>query len=604
MTSRTTPWLSFLDALRPEPGWRTDVALMATYSADCTALVAAMLALAGRDDDRGSGSKVDVAEAFEQLKGRIHVLLQSGRLAVPRQRVPVLQLLDRILLPVEEDERKRSWHPKVALLRLSAEEGRGVQWRLWIGSRNLTRDQSLDTGLLCVSSADKQGAPVKGLEAAARRLFARTPHAAEDVERWCGELRRARWVTPDGVALLGLELLQPGDRRRYPAVPDDADEVVVVSPFIDGQTVAHFGQSGATAARRLLVSRLTDLQRLATTQDGSALSGYAQLLHFEAPPPQPGEPEAECSEAPPFEASDEEWQPQGLHAKLVMARSGPNWQVWLGSANATERGWHRNHELVVQLQCTRRVGDALAEMARTGREFDRTQVGETPQEEEVEQLLESIRTRLSAEWAAALQYQAAGGELVAEAPLLLDAGVQLDVGWLGGPRQEWLAGKARLHLPPGRDTGSTELFEFGLRAGPLRCEWVQHVRWDTELPEDRDLRVMARYLDHRTFMAWLRDQLAAEPMTEGGGDWGTPTKPPVPPGRPGASLSLPTWLPTLEEVLRATAQHPEVLAGVDRKLTAYLRHLPDDVPPQDRKALDEFANVWKLVRRELMEPAR
>src|SRR5438046_1784321 len=42
--------LSFLDALRPEPGWRTDFALLATYSVHLVALVAALLArrLVGR----------------------------------------------------------------------------------------------------------------------------------------------------------------------------------------------------------------------------------------------------------------------------------------------------------------------------------------------------------------------------------------------------------------------------------------------------------------------------------------------------------------------------------------------------------------------------
>lgn len=47
------PWpaVAFLDALRPESGWTVDTALLASYSADIVSLVAALLALAGRDSD-------------------------------------------------------------------------------------------------------------------------------------------------------------------------------------------------------------------------------------------------------------------------------------------------------------------------------------------------------------------------------------------------------------------------------------------------------------------------------------------------------------------------------------------------------------------------
>ena len=65
-------WRSFpfLQALRPEPGEVVDAAVLATYSADLVVVAASLLALAGLDDDRGSGSKVDFANAFERLNGR------------------------------------------------------------------------------------------------------------------------------------------------------------------------------------------------------------------------------------------------------------------------------------------------------------------------------------------------------------------------------------------------------------------------------------------------------------------------------------------------------------------------------------------------------
>lgn len=73
MTSRLWKSNPFLDCLRPDVGWSVDQCVIATYSADLVAIVAAMLALAGLDDDRGSGSKVDFAIAHERLRRRAKI---------------------------------------------------------------------------------------------------------------------------------------------------------------------------------------------------------------------------------------------------------------------------------------------------------------------------------------------------------------------------------------------------------------------------------------------------------------------------------------------------------------------------------------------------
>src|SRR5437016_2739214 len=75
--------VSYLDAIRPDPGWRTEHAFLASYSADLVALVAALLALAGLDDDRGSGSKVDFANTVDQLADKVRLISQAGRLMAP-----------------------------------------------------------------------------------------------------------------------------------------------------------------------------------------------------------------------------------------------------------------------------------------------------------------------------------------------------------------------------------------------------------------------------------------------------------------------------------------------------------------------------------------
>src|SRR5688572_1292280 len=90
MSDKRWTQVPYLDALRPDYGWTTQLALMASYSADLVTLVAALLALAGVDDDRGSGSKVDFAHAIDRLSGKVRLVVQAGRLVTPNKSPKIL----------------------------------------------------------------------------------------------------------------------------------------------------------------------------------------------------------------------------------------------------------------------------------------------------------------------------------------------------------------------------------------------------------------------------------------------------------------------------------------------------------------------------------
>lgn len=603
MSTKEWPWLSYLDALRPESGWNVDTAVLTTYSADCVSLVAVMLALAGLDDDRGSGSKVDFVNAFDQLKGRLHVLVQSGRVSVPRKRMPVLRLLDRFLVQVESDERECSWHPKLALVRLTAKEQALVQWRLWVGSRNLTRDTALDTGLLFVGQGGSPGGPIDGLVPMAKRLFARAGHASQRVEVLCKELTRIKWANPAGVTPTAIRLWEPGESRGWPRISAEARELWVVSPFLDVSTVKQLGASGRQDAQRYLVSTPNELARLGTTSVQS-MEGYLRVLSFDSPPAQPGEPGAEEADEEVKDRLDEEEVAHGLHAKIIAAKVGHNWTVWMGSANATHRGWYTNHELMIALECGPRVVEGLLASLHAAREFDIQDVPDLIEESDAEIRLEACRKLLIAEWAPNLVYRPGRSLLDAKAPPPIDVDMTLMMGWLGAPATTWPSDLASVQLDQGIDDGATALLEVYLRLGDLQCAWLQRVAWDQEMPEDRDLHVISRFLDHRTFMSWLRDMLIGQAMTDGGGDWNAVT-PKSRPARVSGSSKAAPWMPTLEEVLRASTAQPEVLEAVDRRFQRYLKHVPSDVPPEDLKAIKEFGDVWRLVRSELLpEPPR
>ena len=134
MSKECWPKFSFTELLKPPDGWRTDHAILSTYSADLVVIVTSLLALSGCDlESRRTGSRVELVRAIEALRGRVRVLAQEGRVAIPGTPVPILKLLDKFLLTVITDEYDSSFHPKAALLRFHNIDDLGDrQWRIWL----------------------------------------------------------------------------------------------------------------------------------------------------------------------------------------------------------------------------------------------------------------------------------------------------------------------------------------------------------------------------------------------------------------------------------------------------------------------------------------
>src|SRR5271170_1744761 len=98
MATETWPTFSFTAALSPPEGWRTDCAILSTYSADLIVVVTSLLALSGCDlDSRRTGSRVELVKAIEALRGRACVLAQTGRVTIPNTPRPILKLLDKFV---------------------------------------------------------------------------------------------------------------------------------------------------------------------------------------------------------------------------------------------------------------------------------------------------------------------------------------------------------------------------------------------------------------------------------------------------------------------------------------------------------------------------
>ena len=148
------PGQPYLDELRPGRLETVRLALFATYSVDLSAVAATLLALIGRNNEKGSGTAVDFAQAIDTLRDRVRIIIQRGRIARPVALPRIAGILDQFIAEQDHDERDRSWHPKIALVAYDCPRGE-IRWKLWIGSRNLTRSQDLDVGVL-LDGTDKR----------------------------------------------------------------------------------------------------------------------------------------------------------------------------------------------------------------------------------------------------------------------------------------------------------------------------------------------------------------------------------------------------------------------------------------------------------------
>ena len=320
-----TDSLAVLDALGPEPGWETDLALFSSYSVDLVALAAIVVALAGEGDDHERLRKAPLARACERMRDRFRVICQAGRVAVPTSsRAPTLVIADRWIREVRHDGNERSWHAKLALVRyrsLKAPDS-DAEWRLWLGSRNLTRDTSWDSALTALGKISGSSDSIDESVARAGAVLADKADlpgwSATNVE---GELRRLHWEWPEDFRKVVSFAMWPDAQSApgLPRPPRGLRHVVAVSPFVNGSVARKLSEWGRNKKRRLKRRLLTTPSTLAAlaARNAKPLAGFSSLHQLDVPVG------AEDADADQNETGDDQMVEvhRGLHAKLVWARS-------------------------------------------------------------------------------------------------------------------------------------------------------------------------------------------------------------------------------------------------------------------------------------------
>jgi hypothetical protein len=599
------PTFSFTELLRPPEGWRTDHAILSTYSADLVVLVTSLLALSGCDlDTRRTGTGVELVRAIEALRGRVRILAQQGRVTIPAAPKPILKLLDRFLLTVVTDENETSFHPKAALLRFhKADDRDDRQWRIWLGSRNLTRALNWEAGVVLGSRSDGKGQMIEGLADVGEALAKRAKLDALSARSVKAELAKLTWECPPGCNVGRVSLLVPGLGQDFPNPPADTERMFIVSPFLDAKTVRIAGAWGGPKTSRTLVSTDLEFQRL-LREDERIFDGFQHLCRQPLPdlPTECAVNIEEQNAAAVQIAEGEEAPPQGLHAKILFAAKGKRRQLWIGSANATARGWEgRNVEIVAELAVNQEVADGIEAFVDT---CDRcTPVLVEPKEEAEEQALEKARKVLSGRWQLHQTLSEGALEIVAATPPpIADPAITVEVAAMGGVWKPWPPDANRIVVAAVREWERTDFIQVRVRLGEMVCAWLQVAPCDPPPDEKRDHGLIAQYLDPHTFLLWLRSLLSDNSAEGPGEDWDSDRSK----SRDGAEHASASGLgpmPTVEDILRAWARDAAAFKNADQKVRTYLAELErravEREAPSDVELLKTFRKTWETLAGEL-----
>ncbi|WP_137934489.1 phospholipase D family protein [Mesorhizobium comanense] len=506
--------ISIFGTLRPGPGQMVSRAIVTTYSLDLVAMLGLVLALGSDVEVEFEASPLGLVKAFDKLRGKLLVLHQLSRVMAPSAHRSVLPLLDTMVHAIPSNEREESWHPKTALVRYEAEGG--VEWRFWIGSRNLTGSTDRDAGMLLVTSKERAAKPIPDIARLAEDLMEEARLTPTELS----ELRSTRWMAPPGMSVRNILWRRNGQTRRFidTALLPRADRSCAVSPFIDHGGLAEVLKAGARSIALL------------TTEIAGADCAPHDGVNFrvDAAP----EPEATVSVEQQQEEADGEFNEPpstGIHAKLLAVSKGQRTALLLGSANLTKRGLvGPNAEAVAILDITDpALADSIYGFVDSGIELATIEV-DTTQERENARAQRELDGLISQflECSFILAYKDDGLHLIVgdgtghvlglahfEVSPFLDADAWTSI--QGSSRS------IRLLANPPPVSEQTSLVNFRARSltdPEVSRSWVQALDAEGIDVERRDRVLLARYVGANRFRDWLRSLLDGVDGT-GGQRW-------------------------------------------------------------------------------------
>lgn len=330
-----------LDQLRPPTGYRLDAAIATTFTLDLASALIPPLAFASFEI-RGTPDPMAALEAVRSCTDRVDIFCQAGQVRVPTLASDLMAYLEPMVHPVRRPRPGHLFHPKVWLLRYSA-EGLSDRFRLLCSTRNLTDSQAWDAVVTLDGSRVPREVPGNRSLVRLIRYLPRwavtevTSHRLARINSLADDIERVEWELPEAVADVAFHAF---GIPRTTATPNFSGyRHLVISPFANDAGLAFVtaGDSNVT-----VVSRAEALDEIGApmldSMDVYTLDPLAALRHVED--------EADTSAPSPGLELD---TLSGLHAKITVVERARRAHVFIGSPNATDAAYGGNVELAVEL---------------------------------------------------------------------------------------------------------------------------------------------------------------------------------------------------------------------------------------------------------------
>lgn len=331
----------YSDLLQPSLGYEVVFAVGCTYSLSFEGLLSVPMAfgLLGEMDSTTKQTPAYLLESIRRSSDKFIVFCNKGGIHVPPQTLTLYSLLEGCIQEVvNRDKLMANFHPKVWIIKERHESGT-EQIRIIILSRNLTYTNDIDV----VVSMRGQ------LVSDARRKYCKQEH--QPLQDWLLELGNSLTASPkknqllaladDIVRLDTLDVSEPFvDYTFYPNYFGrlltntkplqellQAEQLMIVSPFVDESMLEFLCGRKLKHSRKILLTRRENItQRVLECFDEVYAENDAMLENNVAP--------------------------VSLHAKMYLTQtSNPKrYHLYLGSANATQKAFKENAEMMIGLE--------------------------------------------------------------------------------------------------------------------------------------------------------------------------------------------------------------------------------------------------------------
>jgi hypothetical protein len=341
---------SFLQVVRPPPGYRLSFCFGTAFSLDldCVVALARVAAKSGRLEEYSELSIHEALQGIAEFTQNSIVFVQACQImALERQHAALrakdygrlISLLDQVVLPVSAPGIKSSFHPKVWLVRFDAEhEDSKAIYRALVTSRNLCKDMNWEIG--CILEGQKEAKPNnlgRQLQRFILSLKAWVPAAKQQLfQKMTKDLQTIDFQRPSRTRSFQFLYKDLRNQAGCWIEPIDYEALIVVSPFISTEMISTLSKGIRDVRRFYLVTCPATAFKLKALTD----------IHHH------------CFVFDTREANIEGGGDMrfGLHAKIYIGLrpNGAGADVFLGSANCTTSGLRGpNTEAMIRLECSK-----------------------------------------------------------------------------------------------------------------------------------------------------------------------------------------------------------------------------------------------------------